>query len=111
MGIADDPDVDDYYTKACGFPITYFPDDNPEVIEEMCISVAKLKHGDDVNEREGSNKESSSDDETTSEEDTESGAEEDWVNEDISEAVGGGQPEQQKKKQKTLTSVDKVHHL
>ena len=38
MGIADDPDVDDYYTKARGFPIAYSPDDDPEVIEEMCIA-------------------------------------------------------------------------
>jgi hypothetical protein len=35
MGIADDPDVNDYYTKARGFPITYSPDDDPEVVEEM----------------------------------------------------------------------------
>ena len=28
MGIVDDPDVDDYYMKAWGFPITYSPDKN-----------------------------------------------------------------------------------
>lgn len=68
MGIADNPNVDDYYTKARGFSIAYSPDDDLEVIEEMRIAAAELKRGDDANEREGSNKESSSDDETTSEE-------------------------------------------
>ena len=41
MGIADDPDIDDYYTKAHGFPITYSPDNDPEVIEEMHIAKAE----------------------------------------------------------------------
>jgi hypothetical protein len=31
MGIADDPDIDDYYSRAQGFPITYSPYDDPEV--------------------------------------------------------------------------------
>jgi hypothetical protein len=31
------------------FPITYSPDDNPEVIKEMHIAAAELKHGDDDN--------------------------------------------------------------
>ena len=45
MGIADDPDIDDYYTRARGFPIAYSPDDNPEVVEEMRIAAAELKKG------------------------------------------------------------------
>ena len=45
MGIADDPDIDDYYTRARGFPIAYSPDDDPEVVEEMHIAAAELKKG------------------------------------------------------------------
>jgi hypothetical protein len=45
MGFADDPDVDDYYTRARSFPITYSPDDDPEVVKEMCIAAAELKKG------------------------------------------------------------------
>jgi hypothetical protein len=45
MGIADDPDIDNYYSRACGFPVTYSPDDDLEVVEEMCIAVAELKRG------------------------------------------------------------------
>jgi hypothetical protein len=52
MGIADDPDVDDYYTRACHFPITYSPDNDPEVVEKMCIAVAELKKGGDNSEDE-----------------------------------------------------------
>ena len=31
MGFADNPNIDDYYTRVRGFPITYFPNDDPEV--------------------------------------------------------------------------------
>ena len=78
MGIADDPDVDDYYTKARGFPITYSPDDDPEVVDKMRIAAAELKKGGDDSEDEiieGSTEESSS-------EDSDDGAVEDWVDED-----------------------------
>ena len=43
MDIADDPDIDNYYTRARSFPITYSPDDDPEVVEEMHIAAAELK--------------------------------------------------------------------
>ena len=111
MGIADDPDIDDYYTKARGFPITYSPDDDPEVIEEMCIAEAELKKGGDDSEdedMEGAGGESSSEDDTTSEEDGEVGAE-DWVDEgeEAEESSAG----QSKCKCKVLLSVDKVREI
>ena len=77
MGIADDPDVDDYYTRAPGFPIAYSPDDDPEVVEEMRIAAAELKKGGDNSKDEATkDSENSSDDETASDE-GEGGAEED----------------------------------
>jgi hypothetical protein len=113
MGIADDPDVDDYYTKARGFPITYSSEDDPEVIEEMRIAAAELKKGSDDSENEAmeaSGEQSSSEDETSSDEVGE-GAGEDWVDEPDSEDAdeSGGAPK--RKQKKILTSVDKVRAL
>ena len=99
MGIADDPDVDDYYTKAQGFLINYSPDNDPEVVEEMCIVAAELKKGGDNSEDEnieGSMEESSS-------EDSNDGAvEEDWADEDKDEPTIG----QAKHKRKIFSSVN-----
>jgi hypothetical protein len=99
MGITDDPDVNDYYTKVRGFPITYSPDDDPEVVEEMRIAAAELKKGGDDSENE--NMEGST--EASSSEDDDDGAiEEDWIDEDEPT------PGQVKCKEKILSSVDKV---
>src|ERR1700733_9597587 len=113
MGIANDPNVDDYYTKARGFPITYSPEDDPEVIEEMRIAAVELKKGNDDSEDEAMEalgKQSSSEDETSSDKVGE-GAEEDWVDEpdeDTDESSAGAPKQKQKK---ILTSVDKVRVL
>ena len=105
MGIADDPDVDDYYTRARGFLIAYSPDNDPEVVEKMCIAAAELKKaGDDSEDEATKDSENSSDDETASDE-GEGGAEEDWADED--ENVGELNPGPSKCK-KILSSVDKV---
>ena len=111
MGIADDPNIDDYYTKAHSFPITYSPEDDPEVIKEMCIAAAELKKGSDDSEdeaMEASGEQSSSEDETSSDEVSE-GAEKDWVDEpdEDTDKLSAGAPKQKQKK--ILISVDKVH--
>ena len=104
MGIADDSDIDDYYSRIHGFPITYSPDDDPDVVEEMHIAAAELKKGGNEGENDVTKgSESLSDDETDSGE-GEGGAEEDWADE---EGLS-------KHNQKTLLSVDKVcasYHL
>jgi hypothetical protein len=103
MGITDDPNVDDYYTKARGFPITYSPDDDPEVVDEMRIAAAELKKGGDDSEDEiiaGSTEESSS-------EDSDDGAVEDWVDEDEEDPTIS----QAKRKRKIFLSVDKVRAI
>lgn len=46
MGAAEDPDVEDYYTKSRSFPLTYSPEDDPEVIEDMRVAAAELERGD-----------------------------------------------------------------
>ena len=106
MGFADDPDVDDYYTRARGFPIAYSPDDDPEVVKEMRIAAAELKKGADDSEDEATkDSEISSDDETASDE-GEGGAEEEWADED--ENVDELNPGPSKRNKKMLSSVDKV---
>jgi hypothetical protein len=106
MGIADDPDVDDYYTRARGFPIAYSPDDDPEVVEEMRIAAAELKKGGDDSEDEATNDLGNSSDDETASDEGEGGAEEDWVDED--ENVGEVNPGPSKRNKKMLSSVDKV---
>jgi hypothetical protein len=109
MGIADDPDVDDYYTRACGFPTTYSPDDNPEVVEEMHIAAAELKKGGDNSEDEAmedSLASLSDDSDGVASGEGKGGAEEDW--EDENENAGKSSAGPSKRNQKTLSSVKKV---
>ena len=83
MGIADDPDINDYYNKARGFPIVYSPDEDPEVMEEMHIAATELKNGGDGSDAEElTGHEDSSDDETTSDEDVHKDKEDGWVDDD-----------------------------
>jgi hypothetical protein len=110
LGCADDPDVDDYYTKARGFPLTYSPDEDPEVIEEMKIAKAELDRGagdeDDEGADEGLSGDSETDDEEGDENDGEIAGE--WEDEsDEADDEDDGQPKK-KRKRKVLSCVDKV---
>lgn len=110
LGCADDPDVDDYYSRARGYPITYSPDDDPEVIEEMRIANAELKRGGvdaDEDDGEGEIQDSLSED-SSGDEDGE--IDEDGWDDDDDEMVSSGanQSERHKRKPKVLSCVDKV---
>ena len=50
MGAAENPDIDDYYDKSHEFPLTYSPEEDPEVIEEMWVTVARLERGENNSE-------------------------------------------------------------
>jgi hypothetical protein len=109
MGIADDPDVDDYYTRTW-LPDHLFPGRWPRSNRgDACCCGRTEEGGDDIEHEAGgdSDRESLSEDETTGDE-GEDRAEEDWVDEDanIDEASAG--PSKRKQKQKTLSSIDKV---
>jgi hypothetical protein len=113
LGCADDPNVDDYYNKSRGFPNTYSPDEDPDVVEEMKIAEAELKRGsgdgtdDDADD---ANQESSSDG-STDDKGGDSGDdnENDWADEDEEMRDQGlDQSEKRKQKQKVLSCVDKV---
>jgi hypothetical protein len=109
LGCADDPDVDDYYDRARGFPIVYSPDEDPEVIEEMKVAEAELKDGGGTEDADDTNQGSS--DEDSIDDEGDEGGEGDWVDEDEIEgddAGSAGQPEKRKRKRKLLSCVDKV---
>jgi len=108
LGCANNPDVDDYYDRAHGFPIVYSPDEDPEVIEEMKIAEAELQGGGGTEEVEDSEPEGSSEDLTSDGSD----GKDNWVDADEIEGddtSGVEQPEKQKRKRKLLSCVEKVH--
>ena len=58
MGAAEDPDINDYYDKSREFPLTYSPEEDPEVIEEMRVAAAELERGENNSEGEDDSDES-----------------------------------------------------
>ena len=107
LGCADNPDVDDYYDQARGFPMVYCPDEDPQVVEEMKIAEAELKAG--AEDVEDADQDSSGEDSTGDE--GEEDGEDDWADVDEIEdddASSENQPEKQKRKRKVLSCVDKV---
>ena len=103
--------MDDYYSRARGYPISYSPDDDPEVIEEMRIANAEAKRGGvdvDEDDDEGAIQDSLSED-SSGDEDGENG-EDGWEDDDDDEMDdnGANQSERQKTKPKVLSCVDKV---
>ena len=109
MGIADDPDVNDYYTRVRGFPIT---NDDPEVVEEMRIVAAELKKGGDNSKDEAmedSSESLSDNSDGVASGRGKGGAEEDWVDKnENAEKLSAGPS---KRNKKTLLSVEKyVNH-
>ena len=109
MGAAKDPDVDDYYNKSREFPLTYSPEEDPEVIEEMWVTVAELERGEnDSKGKEDGNEsdESSASGGSSSEDD---GPEEGWEDDDDKDGLAstGGQSKRTKGA-KTMSVIDKV---
>jgi hypothetical protein len=58
MGAAENPDFNDYYNKSREFPLTYAPEEDPEVIEEMRVAAAELRRGENNSEGEEDDEES-----------------------------------------------------
>ena len=50
MGAAEHPDIDNYYDESCEFPLTYSPEEDPEVIKEMRVTAAELERGENNSE-------------------------------------------------------------
>jgi hypothetical protein len=99
LGVADNPDQVDYYTKTCGFPLVYLSEDDPEVVNEMKLAAKELSaQGDsDTSDVEIASSESSGDESDNSNE-------VDWVDEaDDAEA-----DKSKRKKKKRFTVIDKV---
>jgi hypothetical protein len=88
--------------------MTYSPEEDPEVIEEMKIAETELNGNNDDKDDGGLE---SSDDDSTGEEDGDNG-EGDWEDEDDdvegNDTGSTGQLEKRKRKRKILSCVDKV---
>ena len=111
MGAAEDPDVEDYYNKTRSFPLTYSPEDDPEVIEDMRVAAAELERGSD-NDNEGGEggNESSDDSSESNESDAEAagqdGGDEGW--EDDEDEDGTVTQSMGRKRSKMMLVIDKV---
>jgi hypothetical protein len=95
LGAAEDPDIEDYYTKVRGFPIVYSPNDDPKVLKDMQAVAAELAGGADGDENLSRLESESSDSENG-----EDGVEGDWEDEDKTPA--------KKRTKKLLSCVEKV---
>ena len=112
MGAAEDPDINDYYDKSCEFPLTYSPEEDPEVIEEMWVAAAKLERGENNSEGE--------DDSDESDESLASGGsgsednrpEEGWDDIDDDDGLAStGNQLKRTKGTKLMSAIDKVHTM
>ena len=99
LGAAEDPDIEDYYTKVRGFPIVYSPNDNPEVLKDMQAAAAELARGADSDENLSRLESESSDSENG-----EDGVEGDWEDEEEDE----DKTPARKRTKKLLSCVEKV---
>jgi hypothetical protein len=100
LGAAEDSGIEDYYTKARGFPIIYSANDDPEVLEDMRAAVAELASGTGSDENF-----SGSDSESLDSENSENGEEADWEDEEDEDKTPA-----KKHTIKILSCVDKVRH-
>jgi hypothetical protein len=103
MGAADNPDLEDYYNKSRVFPLTYSPDDDPEVVEDMRVAAAELERGgDDDGKNEGNHESSdSSGSNESGAEGVGEGGDEDWNDDDEGAAI-------RSMGRKTMSVIDKV---
>jgi len=111
MGAAEDPDVKDYYDKSRSFPLTYSPEDDPEVIEDMRAAAVELERGgDDDNEDGAGGNESSDDSSGSNKSDAEAagqdGGDEGW--EDDEDEGGTMTQSTGRKRSKMMSVIDKV---
>jgi len=109
MGAAEDPDVDNYYNKSREFPLTYSPEEDPEVIEEMRVAVAELERGEDDSEcdEDGNNSDESSASGGSDSEDN--GPEEGWEDDDNDDGLAPTSGQSKRTKgAKMMSVIDKV---
>src|ERR1700723_1586715 len=98
MGAAEDPDVDDYYNKSREFPLTYSPEEDPEVIEEMRVAAAELERGENDSEGEEDGNESDESSASGGSGSEDDGPEEGWEADDDEDGLAstGGQSKRTK---------------
>lgn len=108
MGAAEDPDIEDYYNKSRSFPLTYSPEDDPEVIEDMWVAVAELERGDVDNSGDGEGANESDDDSSELGSEADSQDDEDEGCEDDKDEGGTTTQSKGRKRLKMMSVIDKV---
>jgi hypothetical protein len=114
MRAAEDPDIKDYYDKSRSFPLTYSPDDDPKVIEDMRVAAAELErrtgsNNDSDEDREDLNESSDDDserDESSGEADGQDDGDEGW--EDDEDEGGTTTQLKGRNRSKMISVIDKV---
>ena len=114
MGAAEDPDIDDYYNKSHEFPLTYSPEKDPEVIEEMRVAAAELERGENSSEGEEDGDDSDESLATGGSGSENDGPKEGWEDIDDEDGfAGGGQLKRMKgiRATKSMSAIEKVHTI
>jgi hypothetical protein len=104
MGAAEDPDIDDYYNKSREFPLTYSPEEDPEVVEEMRVAAVELKGGENDSEGEEDSNESDESGASGGSSSEDDRPEEGW--EDVDDEPDG--QSKRTKGTKLMSAIDKV---
>jgi hypothetical protein len=113
MGAAADPDVEDYYDKSRSFPLTYSPEDDPEVIEDMRVAAAELERGGDDDDKDRVDGNDSCDDSSESDElggeaDSQDDGDKGW--EDDDDEGKTTTPSKGRKQSTMMSAIDKVRN-
>ena len=114
LGLAPDPDKDDLFEQSRGYPLSYNPDDDPEIQEEAALAKTEL-----ALEREGklqpasedqSDVDTEDDDDDTTDEENSGVDEGDEAEKDGLNASTASKPRKAAKKKpaRTWTAADKV---
>ncbi|KAK7014646.1 hypothetical protein R3P38DRAFT_2638211 [Favolaschia claudopus] len=109
LGIADDPDVVDYYEESRKFPLAYDSAQDPEVVAEMALMAEEAKSAPDGAARTAGRAPDAADsDSDSSDDDNDDDQHEESMGD--SEPLSAPKPRQKKKKVKRKpTIVDKLH--
>ena len=109
MEAVEDPDIDNYYDKSCEFPLTYSPEEDPEVIEEMWVAVAELERGENNSEGEDDSDESDESLASGGSGSEDNGPEEGW--DDVDDEDGLGNWLKRTKGTKLMSAINKVRTM
>ena len=112
MRAAEDPYIDNYYDKSHEFPLTYSPEEDPKVIEEMWVTVAKLERGENNSEGKDDGDESDESLASKGSGSKDNRPEEGWDDVDNEDGLASTDDRLKRTKgTKLMSAIDKVHTM